>query len=219
MEKDLRVVDMVKALVLTGYGINCDIETAFAFKAAGGTAKRVHINDIIKNHDILKDYQILAFPGGFSFGDDIASGKVLANKIKSNNIEFRLGEIEHLPVADQSIDVIMSNCVINLSPEKQQVFQEAFRVLKPGGRLAVSDIVATATLPEEVQKDLSLVAACVGGGESIENIDRMLHQVGFRNVKIQPNDDSRTFIRKWVQGRSLEDYIVSATIEAKKPLK
>ena len=75
---------MIKALKLTGFGINCDIETAFAFKLAGAKATRIHINDIIENNKILEDFHAIAFPGGFSFGDDIASGKVLANKIKSN---------------------------------------------------------------------------------------------------------------------------------------
>lgn len=141
-----------------------------------------------------------------------------AKKMDAKNIEFRLGEIEHLPVADQSIDVIMSNCVINLSPDKPQVFQDAFRVLKPGGRLAISDVVATASLPEEVQKDLTLIAGCIGGAESIENIERMLQHIGFENIHIQPKDESKTFIRKWMPEMKLEDYIASATIEAIKPL-
>ncbi|MCJ7773315.1 MAG: arsenite methyltransferase [Desulfobacterales bacterium] len=141
-----------------------------------------------------------------------------AKKIEANNIEFRLGEIEHLPVADQSIDVIMSNCVINLSPDKPQVFQDAFRVLKPGGRLAISDVVATASLPEEIRKDLTLIASCIGGAESIENIERMLHQIGFEDINIQPKNESKTFIRKWIPDMKLEDTIVSATIEAIKPI-
>jgi len=140
-----------------------------------------------------------------------------ASKIDANNIEFRLGEIEHLPVADESIDVIMSNCVINLSPDKPQVFKDAFRVLKPGGRLAISDIVSTASLPEDVRNDLSLIAGCIGGAESIENIERILQDVGFNDIKIQPKDESKTFISKWMPDMKLEDYIVSATIEAIKP--
>ena len=89
-------------------------------------------------------------------------------------VQFRLGEIEHLPVADQSIDVIISNCVINLSPEKQQVFNEAFRVLKKGGRLAISDVVATATIPDDILKDMELYSACVSGASTIDELEKML---------------------------------------------
>ncbi|OQY54536.1 MAG: hypothetical protein B6247_11190 [Candidatus Parabeggiatoa sp. nov. 2] len=89
--------------------------------------------------------------------------KARENTAGLKNVEFRLGEIENLPVADNTIDVIISNCVINLSPEKQKVFNEAFRVLKSGGRLAISDIVATATLPDELQNDLVFHSGCMSG--------------------------------------------------------
>jgi len=133
------------------------------------------------------------------------------------NVEFRLGEIERLPVSDKSIDVIISNCVINLSPEKHKVFDDAFRVLKSGGRLAVSDVVATAELPEEVKNDLALHAACMAGASLISDVEAMLRKSGFRNIRIQPKDESREFIRTWAPGRKVEDYVVSATIEAVKP--
>ena len=84
------------------------------------------------------------------------------------NVEFRLGEIEHLPVADASVDVVISNCVVNLSPEQQRVLDEAFRVLRPGGRLAISDVVTSAELPEEARADLDLVSACVSGASTID---------------------------------------------------
>ena len=133
------------------------------------------------------------------------------------NVEFRLGEIEHVPVADDSIDVILSNCVINLSPEKAQVFREAFRVLTPGGRLVIADMVTTAELPDAVKYDLKLYAGCIGGASSIHRLDTMLRSVGFQQIRIQPKDDSKTLIRNWVPDGRLEDYIVSATIEAVKP--
>jgi SAM-dependent methyltransferase len=133
------------------------------------------------------------------------------------NVEFRLGEIEHLPVADRSVDAIISNCVINLSPDKAAVFRDAFRVLKPGGRLAIADIVATAPLPEDARKDLALVSGCVGGAAPIDEIETYLREAGFRNIRIQPKDSSREFIRDWAPGRRAEDYVVSATIEAVKP--
>jgi arsenite methyltransferase len=133
------------------------------------------------------------------------------------NVEFRLGEIEHLPIEDKSIDVIISNCVINLSPEKHKVFDDAFRVLKSGGRLAVSDVVATAELPEEVKNDLALHAGCMAGASLISDVEAMLRKSGFHNIRIQPKDESREFIRTWAPGRKVEDYVVSATIEAVKP--
>lgn len=133
------------------------------------------------------------------------------------NVEFRLGEIEHLPVADQSIDVILSNCVINLSPEKSQVFQEAYRVLKSGGRLAISDVVATAPFPEAMKQDLALRSCCVSGASLLDDVERMLRAAGFTDIRIQPKDESKTFIRDWVPGSKVEEYLVSATIAAVKP--
>lgn len=145
--------------------------------------------------------------------------KARANTAKTGfrNVEFRLGEIEHLPVADNTIDVILSNCVINLSPEKHKVFDDAFRVLKSGGRLAVSDVLATAELPEEVKNDLALHAGCIAGASLISDVEAMLRNSGFRDIRIQPKDESREFIRTWAPGSNIEDYVVSATIEAKKP--
>jgi arsenite methyltransferase len=140
-----------------------------------------------------------------------------ASKAGFKNVEFRLGEIAHLPVADNSVDVILSNCVINLSPEKHKVFDDAFRVLKSGGRLAVSDIVATAELPEEVKNDLALHAGCMAGATLISDVEAMLRKCGFINVRIQPKDESREFIQTWAPGSNVEDYVVSATIEAMKP--
>lgn len=132
------------------------------------------------------------------------------------NIEFRLGEIENLPVADASVDVIISNCVINLSPEKPKVFKEALRVLRSGGRLAVSDVVATAQLPDEMKSDLALYAGCVAGAASIDELTDMLKEAGFTNIRIQPKDESRAFIRDWAPGMRVEDFVVAATIEATK---
>lgn len=133
------------------------------------------------------------------------------------NVEFRLGEIEHLPVADHSVDVIISNCVINLSPDKPQVFREAFRVLKAGGRLAISDVVATAPFPDDLKADLTLRSCCVSGASLINDLEQMLQAAGFRATRIHPKDESKTFIREWVPGSNLADYLVSASIEAVKP--
>ncbi len=133
------------------------------------------------------------------------------------NVDFRLGEIENLPVADSIVDVIISNCVINLSPEKARVFQESFRVLKPGGRLAISDVVATAELPEKLKSDMALYTGCMAGALSITDIEAMLEDAGFDKIEIKPKDESKEFVRNWAPGSKIEDYVVSATIEAIKP--
>ncbi|MBB3131562.1 SAM-dependent methyltransferase [Paenibacillus rhizosphaerae] len=143
-----------------------------------------------------------------------------SNAVKGNfkNTDFRLGEIEHLPVADQTVDAIISNCVVNLSPDKQQVFYDSFRVLKSGGRLAISDIVTTADLPPEIKNDLDeLYSGCISGASSISEIEAMLRQSGFTNISVEPKDESKAFIKDWVQGSNIEDYIVSAVIQATKP--
>ena len=134
-----------------------------------------------------------------------------------SNVEFRLGEIETLPVADQSIDVIISNCAVNLSPEKSRVFREAFRVLKSGGRLAISDIVALQAVPDVVRADLALHAGCVAGASLVTDLNDALLAAGFKDVRITPKPQSAEFIKEWFPGNRIEDYIASATIEAVKP--
>jgi len=152
--------------------------------------------------------------------DMLSKARANAEKMKATNVEFRLGEIEHLPVADNSADIIMSNCVINLSPDKHKVYRDAFRILKPGGRLAISDIVAIAPLPEEIQQNLELVSACVGGASTFDETNDMLAKAGFENIKITPKDESRKLISEWTSGDSKNagDYVVSAYIEAVKPV-
>jgi arsenite methyltransferase len=133
------------------------------------------------------------------------------------NVEFRLGEIEHLPVADASIDVIISNCVINLSPDKAQVFHDAYRALKPGGRLAISDIVLTAELPAEMHAEIALYTGCVAGAANVVDLIALLAGAGFSDIRIAPKDASRDYIQHWAPGRGVENYIASANIEAVKP--
>jgi arsenite methyltransferase len=108
-----------------------------------------------------------------------------ARKDKIDNVEFRQGDIEHLPVEDGSVDVIISNCVINLAPDKGRVFREAFRVLKPGGRLMVSDIVLTKPLPEFVQNSVAAYVGCVAGAALREDYLEAMRQAGFDNVTVQ----------------------------------
>ena len=135
----------------------------------------------------------------------------------TRNVEFRLGEIEHLPVADRTVDVILSNCVINLSPDKPAVFREAFRILRPGGRLAISDIVATAPLPEDVRSNMELHVGCVAGAATLDEVESMLTDAGFVDVRIEPNERSREIIRGFAPKSGIENYVVSATIEATRP--
>jgi arsenite methyltransferase len=151
--------------------------------------------------------------------DMLSKARMNAEKMGTKNVEFRLGEIEHLPVADNSVDIIMSNCVINLSPDKMEVYRDAFRILKPGGRLAISDIVATMPLPADIQQNLALVSACVGGAATIDDTKGMLQEAGFVDIKIKAKDESRELISQWAPGESKNagDYVVSAYIEAIKP--
>jgi SAM-dependent methyltransferase len=175
----------------SGAGFDC-------FLAARAVGKTGRVIGVDMTHAMLRKARANATQGGYT------------------QVEFRLGEIEHLPVADASVDVIISNCVINLSPEKAQVFHEACRVLKHGGRLAVSDVVATAPFPDDVQHDLALLAGCVAGASFLDDLEGMLTDAGFVDIRIQPKDESKTFIREWAPGTNITDYLISATIEAVK---
>ena len=148
----------------------------------------------------------------------VAKARENARKSDYSKVEFRLGEIEHLPVEDASADVIISNCVINLSPEKLSVFRETFRILKPGGRLAITDVVASAPLPAEFKSDPTLLSGCIAGAVTSEELHTMLEDVGFTDIGIYPVDESRMFIKDWFPNINLEEYVVSATIKAVKPL-
>jgi ubiquinone/menaquinone biosynthesis C-methylase UbiE len=140
-----------------------------------------------------------------------------AARIGARNVEFRLGELEHLPIADNTADVVISNCVINLVPDKAQVFREAFRVLKPGGRLAVSDVINIAPLPAEMRADSALLCGCVAGAAPAERIEAWLSEAGFVDVHVIPNFESREMVESWASGRGVENYVASAMVEARKP--
>jgi arsenite methyltransferase len=146
--------------------------------------------------------------------------KARKNTIKMNleNVEFRLGEIENIPVGDNQADIIISNCVVNLSPDKLAVYRDAYRILKPGGRIAISDILTTAPLPEEIKKDLELLTACIGGAQTLTVTKQILKEAGFKNITIKPQKISREILGEWTPTMSedVTDYIVSATIEAVK---
>jgi SAM-dependent methyltransferase len=148
--------------------------------------------------------------------DMISKARRNAETLGADNVEFRLGEIERLPVADGEVNAIMSNCVINLSPNKAQVFREAFRVLAPGGRLAISDVVAIADLPAALRADLDAVSGCVGGAASVPEVERMLAEAGFTDVRVTVDPKSAAFIANWFPGKGAERYVASASIEAVK---
>jgi len=130
------------------------------------------------------------------------------------NVEFRLGEIEHLPVENESVDVVISNCVVNLSPDKPQVYRDLFRVLKPGGRVAISDIIALKELPESVRRDLDLVGACIGGASQAEEITGWLQSAGFADVHVTPR---KVEAPAGSEFREMADAVAPARVEARKP--
>ena len=145
--------------------------------------------------------------------------KARSNKDKNgyNNVDFRLGEIENLPVGDNSVDVIISNCVINLSLDKQRVFDETFRVLKSGGRLVISDIVVTKKIPSHMLT-LDSYGSCIAGASFIDSLEIVLKNSGFKDIKITPKTESKKFLKDRLKNQfeNIENYIVSANIEAVK---
>lgn len=147
----------------------------------------------------------------------ITKARTNAERGGYRNVEFRLGEIENLPVADGTVDVIISNCVINLSPDKPRVFSEAYRVLRPGGRLAISDVVAFGEIPEALLEDMALYTTCVAGASPVAAVEAMLQASGFAQIRVVPKSESKTFMRNWAPTLDITDYVVSATIEAVKP--
>jgi ubiquinone/menaquinone biosynthesis C-methylase UbiE len=133
------------------------------------------------------------------------------------NVEFRLGEIEHLPAGDNTVDAVISNCVINLSPSKLQVYKEAHRVLKPGGRLAVADMVALQTLPDDFKNDLAAYTGCLAGAELVSQLEGWLSEAGFERIGINVRQKSSQFIQSDAAKGGLDDYIASADVTAFKP--
>ena len=146
-----------------------------------------------------------------------------------DNVEFRLGEIEHLPVADASVDVIISNCVINLSPDKPQVWREMARVLKPGGRLAVSDMALLRPLPEVVRERIEALVGCVAGAVLVEETEAMARAAGLTEIELKPRPDYVKAMTQWEDplyreiaeqlpaGLTAADYLTSLEVKARRP--
>ena len=131
-------------------------------------------------------------------------------------VDFRLGEIEALPVADGVVDVILSNCVINLCPDKRPVYREAFRVLKPGGRLAVSDVVARAALPEALTANLELRVSCLSGATPRDELIRILEDCGFVAIEIRRRGNSDAILESWSASEA-DSLVFAADVVARKP--
>ncbi len=177
-------------------------------------------------------------PGGRAIGVDMTPEMVRrarANAVRFiegtglGNVEFRLGEIEHLPVADGSVDVVISNCVINLSPDKPSVWREMFRVLKPGGRVAVSDLALVQPLPDALRTSLDALVGCVAGAVAVEDTVRMAQEAGFADVEVRPRPmHSQTLFESvgptctdivdlLPPGATIGDYVVSVDLTAARP--
>ncbi len=178
-------------------------------------------------------------PGGRAIGVDMTPEMVTKARRNAehyhastglDNVEFRLGQIEHLPLADSSADVVISNCVINLSPDKPQVWREIARVLKPGGRVAVSDLALLKPLPEEVSGMVEALVGCIAGAVLVEETERMVQAAclagiqlaakpGYIDAMTNINDPLyRKIIEALPEAAKPSDYIVSLEINAQKPL-
>lgn len=165
-------------------------------------------------------------PTGRVIGVDMTSGMVeraraLAAKEGLRHVQFRLGEIEHLPVAERSVDVILSNCVVNLSPDKAQVFREALRVLKPGGRLLVSDLVLRRPLPPGTASNVELYVGCVAGAALKDEYLALIREAGFEAVEVLDEGDYRVGCESFPEGspeREAFEAVASVKVRAVKPL-
>lgn len=161
-------------------------------------------------------------PSGRVIGVDmtpemVSKARAIVKKEGFEHVEFRLGEIEALPVADSSVDVVISNCVINLCPDKRPVYREAFRVLRPGGRVAVSDVVAREELSDEVKSNLALHSGCLAGATLHSDLLRILEEAGFTDIVVRAKGNSDEVITSWESKRGFESKVFAAEVTATKP--
>ena len=146
----------------------------------------------------------------------IVKAKENLSKTTFNNIEFRQGEIEKLPVEDNSVDVIISNCVINLCEDKQQVYNEIFRVLKLNGRIAISDVAKIKEFTPEIFNSKEMLCSCISGAITVDQIKQLLKNSGFKDIQVTPKYESKEFIKNWTDKVNIEQYIISVFVSAKK---
>ncbi len=147
----------------------------------------------------------------------LAKARANAAKVGAENVEFREGLIEDLPLADGIADVVISNCVVNLSPDKPRVYAEAFRVLKSGGRLAISDVVRRAEMPGRIVADPELLCGCIAGAATAAEVETWLSAAGFVDVAVAEKPESRDLIKDWAPGSGAENLVVSASVTARRP--
>lgn len=208
-------------------GLGCGLPTEFARISKGDTVIDLGSgagNDcFVARHETGPDGQVL----GIDFAESmIAKARENAEKLGFNNVEFRYGDIEDMPVSDNLADVIVSNCVLNLVPDKEGVFSEIFRVLKPGGHFSISDIVLVGNLPEALRKDAEMYAGCVAGAIQKKEYLGYIEDLGFKNITIQkekpiviPDD----ILGEYLSAQEIEEFtngttgIYSITVFAQKP--
>ena len=208
-------------------GLGCGLPTEFAHISEGDTVIDLGSgagNDcFVARHETGPAGKVL----GIDFAESmIAKARKNAEKLEFNNVEFRYGDIEEMPVSDNLADVIVSNCVLNLVPNKEQVFSEIFRVLKPGGHFSISDIVLVGDLPEALREDAEMYAGCVAGAIQKEKYLGYIEDLGFENIAIQkektiniPDD----ILAKYLSEQEIDDFkngstgIYSITVFAQKP--
>lgn len=218
----------------TNLGLSCGNPQAIASLRPGETVLDLGSG---AGFDVFLAAQAVG-PAGRAIGVDMTApmlekarrnAEAFSLRTKLDNVDFRLGEIEHLPVADASVDVVVSNCVLNLSPDKAQVWREIYRVLRPGGRVAISDIVLLAPVPEGVRELSESLVGCVAGAALVDQMRHWAIDAGFQDLEVVPK---RAYVEAMVDvgdslyksieallpsGSSLADYIASADLVATKP--
>lgn len=208
-------------------GLGCGLPTQFAKIQPGDTVIDLGSgagNDcFVARHETGESGKVI----GIDFTEAmIKKARANAEKLGYNNVEFRQGDIDNMPVSDSVADVVVSNCVLNLVPDKQKVISEIFRVLKPGGHFSISDIVLVGDLPEALREDAEMYAGCVAGAIQKEEYLRFVQEAGFENISLQkekaiviPND----ILRKYLSEEEIQSFkqgetgIYSITVFAQKP--